>query len=99
MTASSDGAGDGSATAARMPDFFIVGHAKCGTTALYEALRRHQEIFMPLNKEPWYFARNNPHPQTKGERSVEFTGRRSESLAEYLEHFADARPDQRIGEG
>src|SRR5947209_17225315 len=84
---------------ARIPDFFIVGHAKCGTTALYEALRRHPEIFMPLNKEPWYFARSNPHPQTRGERSIAYTGRRVESLDEYLANFADARPGQHIGEG
>jgi hypothetical protein len=84
---------------ARIPDFFIVGHAKCGTTALYEALRRHPEIFMPLNKEPWYFARSNPHPQRGRERSIEYTGRRTETLEEYLANFADARAGQRIGEG
>ncbi len=31
----------------RLPDFFIVGHAKSGTTALYEMLRRHPQMFMP----------------------------------------------------
>jgi hypothetical protein len=36
----------------RMPDFFIVGHAKSGTTALYEMLRRHPQIYMPELKEP-----------------------------------------------
>ncbi len=40
----------------RVPDFFIVGHPKCGTTALYEMLRRHPQIFMPDIKEPWFFA-------------------------------------------
>jgi hypothetical protein len=85
--------------AARIPDFFIVGHAKCGTTALYEALRRHPQVFMPLNKEPWYFARSNPHPQLHGERSIDYTGRRRETLEEYLANFADARTDQVIGEG
>ena len=28
-----------------MPDFFIVGHPKSGTTALYEMLRRHPQIY------------------------------------------------------
>ncbi len=83
----------------RLPDFFIAGHAKCGTTALYEALRLHPEIFMPLQKEPWFFARDNPHPQEGPERSVDYTGRRWESLEEYLSLFAGARPDQKIGEG
>jgi Sulfotransferase family len=40
----------------RVPDFFIVGHQKSGTTALWEMLRRHPQIFMPRVKEPRYFA-------------------------------------------
>ncbi len=60
----------------------------------------HPEIFMPKNKEPWYFARSNPHPQTRrSERSIEYTGKRRESLAEYLTNFTDARAGQLIGEG
>ena len=30
-----------------MPDFFIAGHQKCGTTALYLMLGEHPQIFMP----------------------------------------------------
>ena len=37
------------------PDFFLVGTFKGGTTALYEGLRRHPQIFMPFHKEPLYF--------------------------------------------
>jgi hypothetical protein len=90
-------------TRLRLPDFFIVGHAKSGTTALYEMLRRHPQIFMPeykwgAGKEPWYFAKDNPHPQTDGEKSVAFTGRRAMSVEEYASLFAHAAPDQRVGE-
>jgi len=83
---------------ARVPDFFIVGQAKSGTSALYEMLRRHPQIFMPRAKEPWYFSRNNPQPQTPGEKSIEFTGKKPMSFDEYAALFADARPDQRVGE-
>ncbi|HUG98263.1 MAG TPA: sulfotransferase [Gammaproteobacteria bacterium] len=38
--------------ARRAPDFFIAGAPRCGTTALYEYLRRHPQIFMPHTKEP-----------------------------------------------
>ncbi len=38
----------------RIPDFFIVGHPKCGTTALYEMLKQHPQIHMPV-KEPRFF--------------------------------------------
>lgn len=41
---------------AERPDFFIAGVAKCGTTALYEYLRRHPSVFMPDRKEPYFFA-------------------------------------------
>jgi hypothetical protein len=82
----------------RVPDFFIVGHAKCGTTALYEALKSHPDIFMPEQKEPWFFARNSPN-LTKGPLTIADTGVREESLEEYLDLFRDARPDQRVGEG
>jgi Sulfotransferase family len=82
----------------RLPDFFIVGHAKCGTTALYEMLRRYPQIYMPSQKEPWYFSRDNPQPQRDGERSVMATGNRPMTLHEYASLFADAAPEQRIGE-
>ena len=36
-------------------DFLIVGAAKSGTTSLYQYLNQHPYIFMPTNKEPWFF--------------------------------------------
>jgi hypothetical protein len=76
----------------RVPDFFIVGHPKCGTTALYEMLRPHPQIFMPDVKEPWFFAselhvRTPPRPQGT-----------PTTLQEYLALFDGAQAAQRIGE-
>jgi len=34
------------------PDFFIVGAAKCGTTALFRCLAAHPAVFIPERKEP-----------------------------------------------
>jgi hypothetical protein len=81
-----------------VPDFFIVGNAKCGTTAIYEMLRRHPQVFMSVPKEPWFFAREKPRPPESRETSLEFTGSKHESLEDYLSLFKDARPDQRVGE-
>ena len=39
----------------RFPNLFIVGSQKCGTTAIAEYFRSHPDIFVPLQKEPWYF--------------------------------------------
>src|SRR5205807_591547 len=61
-------------------------------------LRHHPQIYMPDHKEPWFFARSNPHPQTNGERSIAFTGKRMETLEDYLTLFRDANADQLVGE-
>jgi len=102
MTVSTEPAAASRVPQKRIPDFFIVGHAKSGTTALYEMLKQHPQIFMPdykggAGKEPWFFSSDNPHPQTSGERSIEFTGR-GMTMDEYLALFAAAKPDQRVGE-
>jgi Sulfotransferase domain len=68
------------------PDFFIVGAFKSGSTALYEYLRGHPQVFMPFHKEPHFF----------GDDLTRHYGRLS--LAEYLALFRDARPGQRVGE-
>jgi len=39
----------------RIPDFFIVGAPKCGTTALADYLGQHPDIFIPDIKEPFFF--------------------------------------------
>jgi Sulfotransferase family len=79
-----------------LPDFFLVGHAKCGTTALYEMLRQHPQIFMPGVKEPQFFAKNPGPSPPQG--TFEQTGRRPMSFEQYLALFDDARPGQRVGE-
>jgi hypothetical protein len=102
MTASTESVGAAPKTQRRVPDFFIVGHAKSGTTALYEMLGRHPEIFLPEVKEPYFFACENPQPKRDSGRrwsTLDQTGTRSESFAEYLSLFAAASPGQRIGEG
>lgn len=47
------------------PNFFIVGAPRCGTTAMYEYLRQHPDVFMPYRKEPVYFGsdltKRRPH--------------------------------------
>ncbi|HWY17524.1 MAG TPA: sulfotransferase [Solirubrobacteraceae bacterium] len=76
-----------------VPDFFIVGHAKSGTTALYEMLRRHPQIYMPDAKEPWFFA-SDMRPRFQPPRA----GVLPETLDEYVSLFDGARPEQRVGE-
>jgi hypothetical protein len=76
---------------ARVPDFFIVGHAKCGTTALYRMLRAHPQIYMPDLKETHFLARE-PHEREQAAR------RQPRTLEAYLALFQAAAPEQQVGE-
>lgn len=81
MTVSSNGAGNDSER--RVPDFFVVGNPKSGTTALHEMLVRHPQIYMPPLGTQFFAVEQKKTPGT---------------LDEYLSLFAPARPDQRAGE-
>ena len=84
--------------AGRLPDFFIVGHPKSGTTALYEMLRRHPQIFMPDLKEPRWFAPDLRPRFGAGVSSAERTPLLPETLEQYLALFAPAGPGELVGE-
>lgn len=79
--------------AAVAPDFYLVGHPKCGTTSIYEMLRAHPRVFMPELKEPWFFSADQ-RPRFQPDRS----GGIPETLEEYAGLFADAPPGALTGE-
>jgi Sulfotransferase family len=81
------------AAGVRIPDFFIVGHEKCGTTSLYKILRQHPQIFMPDLKEPRFFTREH-----RVDDAGDGGGIRPRTLEDYLSLFADAGPAERVGE-
>jgi hypothetical protein len=92
LTSENTEAARATSTNKRIPDFFIVGQPKSGTTALYDMLKRHPQIYMPDNKEPWFFAdelhfRTPPRP-----------GGTPRNFEEYLSLFDAAKPEQRVGE-
>jgi hypothetical protein len=90
MTALAEPSASERAGGVRVPDFFIVGHPKSGTTALYEMLRRHPQVYMPELKETRFFA-HELHP------GLDFSTHPA-TLEEYLALFAPVRPGQRAGE-
>jgi|AntRauTorcE11898_2_1112593.scaffolds.fasta_scaffold16307_2 hypothetical protein len=67
----------------KLPDFFIIGAAKAGTTSVHAVLSQHPQVFMPKNKEPEFFARDD---------------RYGDGLASYATNFSEARTDQLVGE-
>lgn len=68
----------------RIPDFFVIGAAKCATTSLCVGLGRHPGIFIPGRKELNFFSDDE-----KFKRGVEW----------YTRYFSDATSDQVLGEG
>jgi hypothetical protein len=77
--------------AGRLPDLFIIGAAKSGTTSLYFWLAGHPEIYMSAVKEPNYFA---PDLMPPGPHLL----KHPDDQAKYLELFAPARDAIRAGE-
>jgi hypothetical protein len=82
-----------------MPNFLIIGAAKSGTTALYNHLEQHPDVFMSRNKEPFFFAMEGetvdfrgPGDQIRLERTV------CNNLKDYQELFTGAEHARARGE-
>jgi len=82
----------------RLPDFFVVGAPKAGTTALHVALARHPQVWMSRTKEPKHFLTDGPPPTRGGPGDAktfsEYVWRRDH----YARLFAEAGEDQLCGE-
>lgn len=83
---------------ARFPDFFVIGAAKAGSTALWNALRRHPDLFFPEAKEPSFFAYKGRPLGFTCPGAVEATGPWITAEADYLRLFRDCPPGARAGE-
>jgi hypothetical protein len=83
-----------------MPNFFIVGAQKAGTTSLYHYLNQHPQVYMSPIKEPFFF---DHELDSKGEVvRREFGGHRQPprftNIEEYSTLFEGARGEKAIGE-
>ena len=50
------------------PDFIIVGAPKAGTTLIYSLLAQRPDIYLPKNKEPYYFCCDGKAPDIKDKK-------------------------------
>lgn len=85
---------------ARLPNTFIIGAAKSGTTSLYEYLSQHPDAFMSPVKEPRYFAyaENPPEMAGPGDEASNREAGAVYTLDAYRELFADATTEPIVGE-
>jgi sulfotransferase family protein len=77
-----------------MPNFFVIGANRSGTTSLHEYLNQHPDVYMSPVKEPSYFApkARRTHPLWPNRATP------AESLDDYLALFAGSEGETAIGE-
>ncbi len=83
----------------RWPDFLLIGAAKSGTTALFNYLKQHPEIYGCPVLEPNFFALEGSDVVFAGPgdaRTIERNSIRDKHA--YQQLFADAAQGQRVGE-
>ena len=76
-----------------MPNFFIVGAQKAGTTSLYHYLDQHPQVFMSPRKEPHFFEGMHQEFRRPGRRNAPVS-----DPAEYQALFEGASGERAIGE-
>jgi hypothetical protein len=76
-----------------MPNFLVIGAAKCGTTALYHYLAQHPDIYMSPNKEPLFLAYDRADPDFSDKQRGGVS-----TLAEYEALFDGVSTEKAIGE-
>ncbi len=75
------------------PDFFVIGAYRSGTTSLYRSLGQHPDIFVPIVKEPNFYAVDgNP------DASIELRARSVVDRSAYDALYRDALDHQRTGD-
>lgn len=79
-----------------MPDFFVVGAARAGTTSLNRYLSQHPEIYIPPGKEMHFFAAEHFPWVGPGDEWLNRLMIRDEK--QYSQLFAGVRGEKAIGE-
>ncbi len=83
-----------------LPNFLIIGSAKCGTSSLYAYLQQHPQVFMSNPKEPTFFGNegtdglsHGPHDEDRSYHSRVIT-----DLGKYTALFGGVTSEKAIGE-
>jgi hypothetical protein len=81
-----------------LPDFFVAGVPKAGTTALHAALARHPALFMSPVKEPKFFLTDGPPPDQGGPGDAKTYREHVWRRPDYEALFKDAPAGTLLGE-
>jgi len=81
-----------------MPNFFIVGASKSGTSSLYYYLKQHPKIFMTVPKEPYFFELEGEKCDFRGPGDEKRREGYITNIKEYLKLFRNVSDEIAIGE-
>jgi len=76
-----------------MPNFFLIGAQKAGTTSLYSYLKQHPQIYMSPRKEPHFFKGIHSEDQRRGGDLAPVT-----DIGDYRALFEGVTDEKAIGE-
>jgi hypothetical protein len=88
----------------KLPNFFIVGLPKAGTTALYTFLKKHPEVYLPDVKEPYFFSRDfhNELDEFYKKKSPTYLRKKRKfpyrNFHDYEQLFSEVKNEKAIGE-
>lgn len=81
-----------------LPNFLIVGVARCGTTSLFHYLKQHPQIGFPKEKEPKYFSAKQLHFPQNGIGDATVDAKMVKTWEAYQRLFADLGDYRRRGD-
>lgn len=81
----------------KLPNFLIVGAAKCGTTSLYHYLKQHPAIYMPAHIKETFFLSQTTQAMFPGPGNF-YATLAIQTLDNYQKLFTDIRDEKAIGE-
>jgi hypothetical protein len=86
-----------------MPNFLVIGAAKCGTDSLCNYLNQHPEVYVSQDREPNFFvAEGRPEIPYRGpgdRAALESLNMWVHTLEQYQKLFAGVSTEKAIGEG
>lgn len=81
-----------------LPNFLVIGAHKAGTTALYNYLKQHPQVYMSPAKEPRFFALEGKNLKFLGPKKDPGNRCRFTTLEAYRELFQGVSSEVAIGE-
>jgi hypothetical protein len=82
----------------KLPNFVIVGAAKCGTTSLFEYLAGHPQIYLPTRKELHYFSYSAIARNSAGPGDAAYLAHFCADRRQYERHYLAVKGQRAIGE-